>query len=402
MDTPTRRRIFIISLGVAVAAAVVYGFLPKPVAVDAAKAARGALRVTVEEEGRTRVKDRFVLSAPVSGYLRRIELHAGDHVRKGGQVALLEPLRSTVLDPRSRAEAEAAVTAAQATLHASKERARAAAADAGYAREREGRMKKLAASGHIAQNDLDQAVAESRKAEALRLSAEAAVIAAQADLERARSTLGFSAAEAPAAAGSAVVVRAPVSGSVLRLYRESEGVVNSGEPLIDIGDPARLEVKVEILSADAVKLKKGTPVLFERWGGEKPLEGRVRVIEPSGFTKISSLGVEEQRVNVIVDITSPFELRRGLGDGYRLDATFITWESADVLQVPESALFRKGDGWALLVVDRGRAKITAVEVGRRNGVSAEILKGIAEGAVVITNPDDTIRDNGRVAVRSRG
>jgi len=400
MNAQTRRRVFVISVGVVVAAALAYGFLPKPVPVDVAKAARGPLRVTVEEEGRTRVRDRFVLSAPVAGYLRRIELNAGDRVKKGQQVALLEPLRSTVLDPRSKAEADAAVSAAKATLEAAKEKASAAAADAEYARDNEARMKQLSDSGHIARNDLDQALTASKKAEAMRLSAEAAVLAAKADLERAESVLGYSAAEHPAASGKTVVVHAPASGRVLKLHRESEGVVTAAEPLIDIGNPGNLEVKAEVLSADAVKLHTGTAVLFERWGGDSPLEGKVRVVEPSGFTKISSLGVEEQRVNVIVDLTSPSELWKQLGDGYRLDATFILWEGKDVLQVPASALFRKGDGWALFTVQDRRAKITPVEVGKRNGIAAEIVKGLPEGATVITNPDDNILDGRSVRIRS--
>ncbi|MDA8099884.1 MAG: efflux RND transporter periplasmic adaptor subunit [Nitrospiraceae bacterium] len=400
MKPEIRRRVFVISVGLVVLLAIGYGFLPKPVSVDMARAAFGPLRVTVEEEGRTRVKDRFVLSAPVAGYLRRIELQAGDLVKKGQQVALLEPLRSTVLDPRSKAEAEAAVAAAKATLDAAKEKSRAAAADADYARDHEKRMQQLAANGHIAKNDLDQAVAESRKAEAMRLSAEAAVTAAKADLERAESVLRYSAAEKPATSDKTVVLRSPEGGRVLKLHRESEGVVAAAEPLIDIGNPGSLEVKAEVLSADAVKLHPGSMVLFERWGGEKPLEGKVRVVEPSGFTKVSSLGVEEQRVNVIVDFTSPFELWKQLGDGYRLDTTFILWESPKVLQVPASALFRNGDGWALYTIENRRAKLIAVDVGKRNGTAAEIAKGLAKGAAVIANPDDNIKDGIRVKVRS--
>jgi HlyD family secretion protein len=399
MNPQVRRRILVISVGLVVTLAVAYGFLPKPVAIDAAPAQRGPLRVTVEEEGRTRVKDRFVVSAPVAGYLRRIELEPGDRIAKGQQVALLEPLRSTVLDPRSRAEAEAAESAARAALEAAKEKARAAAADAEYAREREARSKKLAANGYISKDDLEQAVSESKKAEAMRLSADAAVTAAKADLERTQAVLHYSAADPASGGGKTVIVRSPVSGNVLKRSRESEGVVNSGDPLIEIGNAASLEVKAEVLSADAVKLQKGTVVLFERWGGEKPLEGRVRVIEPAGFTKVSSLGVEEQRVNVIVDITSPFELWQKLGDGYRLDTTFIIWEGKDVLQVPASALFRKGDGWALFTVEKRRAKMISVEVGNRNGLAAEIVKGLPEGTVVITNPDDTIKDGVRVRMR---
>lgn len=399
MTAQTRRRIFVISIGALVFIAVVYGFLPKPVAVEIAAAKRGPLRVTIEEEGRTEVRDRFVISAPAAGYLRRITLDVGDAVSKGERVAALTPLGSTVIYPRSRAEAEAAVTAAQASFDAAKERTRAAAADARYARERESRMRKLAAEGYVSMDDLDQAEAALQKADANVLSARAAVSAAQADLEQAKSVLRYSVAGEGGNSGESVFARAPVNGTVLKLHRQSEGMVNNGEPLIDIGDPRKLEVKVEVLSADAVKLKKGTPVVFERWGGEQDLEGTVQVVEPAGFTKISSLGVEEQRVNVLVDITSPAEVWRRLGDGYRLDTTFILWEGRDVLQVPSSALFRKGDGWALFAVEDGRARTRAVVIGKRNGVAAEILEGLSEGAAVVTNPDDTLKDGIRVKVR---
>ncbi len=399
MRAEVRRRVLVIAVGVVVMLALVYGFLPRPVTVDAVMVKRGPLRVTVEEEGRTRVKDRFVVSAPVPGYLRRIDLEVGDVVDKGAKVAELEPLRSTVLDPRSRAEAEASAASARAALDAAKEKARAAAADAEYARERNIRMKKLAEGGFVSRDDFEQSDSEFKKAEATRLSAEAAVTAAKADLARAESALRYSAAEHTRGSGKAVIVRAPVSGRILKLHRESEGVVNSGDPLVDIGNPRSLEVKAEVLSADAVKIKKGTPVVFERWGGEKPLSGRVRVVEPAGFTKISSLGVEEQRVLVIVDFTSPPEVWEALGDAYRLDTSFIIWEGNDVLQVPASALFRKGDGWSLFIVEGMRARLRMVEVGHRNGLSAEILSGLKEGDIVIAHPDDTVKDGVRVKVR---
>ena len=399
MKAQTRRRVFVVTVGVLVVLALVYGFMPKPLTVDAVAARRGPLRVTVEEEGRTRVKDRFVVSAPVPGYLRRIDLEVGDVVSKGGQIAALEPLRSTVLDPRSRAEAEASAASAKAVLDAAKEKARAALADAEYARERNIRMKKLAGDGFISKDDLEQADSEAKKAEATRLSAEAAVTASQADLERAQSVLRYSAAEHTPSSEKAVVVRAPVSGRVLKLHRESEGVVNSGDPLVDIGNPRLLEVKAEVLSADAVKIRKGTPVVFERWGGDKPLSGRVRVVEPAGFTKISSLGVEEQRVLVIVDFTSPAEVWEGLGDAYRLDTSFIIWEGENVLQAPASALFRKGEDWALFTIENNRARLRTVEVGHRNGLAAEILAGLKEGEMVIAHPDDQVRDGARVKVR---
>lgn len=399
MKAQTRRRVFVVTVGLLVLLALVYGFLPKPLTVDAVAARRGPLRVMVEEEGRTRVKDRFVVSAPVPGYLRRIDLEVGDVVGKARQIAVLEPLRSTVLDPRSRAEAEASAASAKAVLDAAKEKARAATADAEYARERNIRMKKLAGGGFISRDDLEQSDSEAKKSEATRLSAEAAVTAAQADLERAQSVLRYSAAEHIPSSEKAVVVRAPVSGRILKLHRESEGVVNSGDPLVDIGNPRLLEVKAEVLSADAVKIRKGTPVVFERWGGDKPLSGRVRVVEPAGFTKISSLGVEEQRVLVIVDFTSPVEVWEGLGDAYRLDTSFIIWEGKDVLQAPASALFRKGEDWALFTIENKRARLRKVEVGHRNGLSAEILVGLKEGEMVVAHPDDQVKDGARVKVR---
>ena len=399
MTAQTRRRVFVISVAAIVVLALVYGFIPKPIPVDTATVSRGPLRVTVEEEARTRVRDRFVISAPVQGFLRRIELDAGDLVKKGQQVAALDPARSTVLDPRSRAEGEAAVAAAQAALETAKEKARAASADAEYSRQRLARVKELFDGGYVSKDDYDQAEAAAKKANAVRDSSDSAAGTAKADLDRAKSVLRYSGARYQGGAGESVIVRSPVAGTVLKLHRQSEGVVNVGEPLLDIGDPRNLEVKSEVLSAQAVKIGTGTRVLFERWGGPQVLEGRVRVVEPAGFTKVSSLGVEEQRVLVIIDLTSASGVWQGLGDGYRLDATFVLWEENSVLQVPESALFRKGDGWALFTIEDKRAKLREVNVGRRSGIAAQIISGIPEGAVVIAHPDDTIREG--VKVRSR-
>jgi len=392
------RWIIVIAISIAVILAIVYGFMPRPVPVDIAKALRGPLTVTIEEEGKTRVKDRFVVSAPVSGFMRRIKLDVGDHVKKGQVVFELEPLRSPVLDPRSRAEAEAAVSAAEASLKAAEENARASAANAEYAKSNYERIKMLFKEGYTSKDALEQAESEAKRTEANRLSAEAAVNVARFEFDKARSALRYS-AEGVTNHGRIVAIRTPVDGRVLKIHRESEGVVNSGEPLIDIGDPGKLEVKVEVLSADAVKIKTGTTVLFERWGGDSVLSGKVRVIEPAGFTKISSLGVEEQRVLVIADITSIPESWQRLGDGYRVDARFIIWEGKDVLQVPASALFRKGEGWAVFVVKNKRAHLRQVEIGHHTGLVAEIVSGISEGEIVITHPDESIKDDMRIRPR---
>jgi len=391
-----RRWIIIIIITAGVILAIVYGFMPKPVTVDLVKVSRRPLKVTVEEEGKTRVKDRFVLSAPVAGFMRRIQLDVGDPVRKGEILVEIEPLKSNLLDTRTRATAEAAVSSAEATLRVEEERVRSAEADAEYSRRNLERIKKLFEGGYVAKDALEQAETGAKRAEANLLSAQAAVKVARSELERARTVLRHSAAEDTRVQGKIVTIQAPVGGSVLRIYRESEGVVQSGEPLIDIGDPKDLEVKVEVLSADAVRIKPGTSVLFERWGGNSTLSGKVRIIEPSGFTKISSLGVEEQRVLVIVDLTSPDQNEQSLGDGYRLEASFIIWEGKDVLQVPASALFRKQDGWAVFVVKNNKALQREVKVGHRTGLAAEILSGLTKGEVVISHPDNSIEQGTRI------
>ena len=391
--------ITIIVIAVLVILAVVYGFIPKPVPVDVIKVSRGSLKVTVEEEGKTRVSDRFVLSAPVAGYMRRIELEAGDPVAKGQKVAELEPLKSQALDQRSRAEAEAAIAAAQAALNSAQENARSAEAEADYAKKKLERSKKLYDEGYISKEMFDQAETQAKQTEANRLAAEAVVKTAGFELEKARAVLLYSAKEEGGDHAGIIPVQSPVSGQVLKIHHESAGVVNPGESLIDIGNLKNMEAKVEVLSADAVKIKPGTLVLFERWGSDTQLSGKVRTIEPAGFTKISSLGVEEQRVLVIVDITSEPEKWQRLGDGYSLEASFILWDGKDVLQIPASALFRNKDGWAVFVVENNRAHFRKVERGHSNGLATEIVSGLTEGEMVIMHPDESIKNGTRIRVR---
>jgi len=394
-----RRWIIMVTIAAVIILAIAYGFLPRPVSVEVVKASQGPLRVTIDEEGKTRVKARFVISAPVAGFMRRIELDVGDHVKKGQTVVEIEPLRSHILDPRSRAEAEAAISAAQAALNSALENARAASAEADYAKQKLERSKKLYDEGYSSKDFFDRVDSEAKRTKANRLSAEAAVKVARSELEKARTALMYSAAEGTVNHGRAVAILTPVGGSVLNIHHESEGVVNAGEPLIDIGDPDKLEIKVEVLSADAVNIKPRAPVLFERWGGDSPLSGKVRVVEPTAFTKISSLGVEEQRVLVLADITSLPESWQSLGDGYRVEASFIIWEGKNVLQVPASALFRKGNGWAVFVMQNKRARQRQVVVGHRNGLTAEIVSGLSEGELVIIHPDESIKDGARVRLR---
>ena len=366
MKSATRRKWMVITFVLVVVLATIYGFLPKTEEVDLVDVSRGPLRVTIEEEGRTRLKERYVISAPTAGYMRRIDVKVGDPIRKGQTLVVLEPLRSQALDPRSRAEALAAVSAAQAGLDAAMEKERAATADADYLEQRRERIGNLYAKRYVAKDQFDQAEAEAKKARAVQRSAKAAVDVSRSELERIKTTLRNFSDSGRTEKRDAVPVSSPVDGSVFRIYRESEGAVNVGEPLMDIGNLGNLEVRIEVLSSDAVKIKKGTTVLFKRWGGEGTLTGTVRVVEPAGFTKVSSLGVEEQRVLVIADITSPPETWRVLGDGFRLEAHFIVWEGKDILQVPASALFRSGkekNGRCLLMImeRHGVARLRSVK-----------------------------------------
>ena len=395
-----RRRLGLLGFCALVVLAIVWGFMPQPAPVETAAVVRGPLQVTVEEEGKTRIVDHFVISAPVAGFLRRIELDVGDSVKRGQKLLTLDPLRSTVLDPRARAEAQARVTTTQAALKGTQENVVAAAADARYWESQLARVRELHEAGTISDEELDQTQTDARRTGANLRSAEFSVEVAQSELQAARTTLRHSAAQQSGQPAETVAVHAPIGGSVLKVLRESEGVVRRGDPLLEIGNPRLLEVEVELLSADAVRAGPGTRVILERWGGERPLEARVRVVEPFGFTKISALGVEEQRVLVIADIVSPPEEWEKLGDGYRVETKFILWEEDEVLQVPSSALFRRSDQWAVFVVDGEFARLRNVQLGRRSGLTAQILSGVEAGELVITHPDDSIEAGVRVSRRT--
>lgn len=394
-----RRILFWLLVTGGVVGAIVWGFMPRPILVETAVVERGPLLVTVEEEGKTRVIDRFVVSAPVAGFARRLNADVGDVVKRGQTLLSLDPLRSSVLDPRSRAEAQARVAVAEATLKRAQKDVEAAAAESRLWETQLKRRRQLHDAGTIADEVLTETEASAERSEAQERSAEYAVEVARLELEAAQTSLQHSAAQESGGPAETVTVRAPIGGRVLKIVRESEGVVTAGDPLIEIANPHGLEIEVELLSADAVKVGTGTHVLFERWGGDNPLQGVVRTVEPVGFTKISALGVEEQRVLVISDITSPPEEWERLGDGYRVEARFILWEGEGVLQIPSSTLFRKGEGWAVFAVEGGVASRRAVTLGHRNGLIAEVVSGLQEGDTVITHPDDAIDEGVEVEAR---
>jgi HlyD family secretion protein len=401
MNKSWRGRIGTLLLALVVAGGIAYGFMPRPVAVELVPARKGPLAVTVDEEGKTRVRERYVVAAPVAGQARRITLKIGHAVAAGQAVALIDPAPSASLDPRTRAQAQARVEAAQATLQGARENARVAEAEAVLARQELARGESLAREKFVSQAAVDQAQARLQAGQATRQAAEYAVQAARHEVEAARAALLQVSALARGGAAETLTVTAPVAGQVLAVPHESEGAVQPGQALVEIGNPQSLEVVVEVLSTAAVKIAPGGRVMLDRWGGPQPLEGRVRVVEPAGFTKVSALGVEEQRVRVIADITTAPDVWRSLGDGYRVEASFVLWQGEDLLLIPTSALFRHRDGWAVFVARAGRARLTPVKVGQRNGLIAQVLEGLKPGDQVIAHPDDKVADGVRVKARDQ-
>ena len=367
---------------------------PRTVAVELASVSRGPLVLTVDEEGRTRVRERFIVAAPVAGRVLRIDLDPGDRVARGEVVARVQPESPALLDARTRAEAAAALAGAEASLgHARAEEQRARAA-LSHAQHELTRTRQLTAAGAISTQELDTREAEVKLASEAANAVAFAVRAASAEVERARARVATS---VTGNGGGTVVVRAPANGVVLQRRRESEGVVPAGEPLVEIGDPRQLEIVTDLLSTDAVRVKPGARATIEQWGGDGALAATVLRIEPSGFTKVSALGVEEQRVNVVLEFVNEGEDCAPLADGYRVEARIVLWEAPDVLLVPTTALFRDGARWAVYVASDGRARRTIIELGRQTGQESEVISGLSEGDVVIVHPGDLVRDGVRIA-----
>ncbi len=381
-----------------IAGLLVWGFRPTPVLVDAEPVARGPVVVAVENEGRTRVIDRYEISAPIAGHIRRITLEVGDPVRRGDVVATIEPAPAAALDAREVALARARVAAAQAALATAREEAKAAEADARFAQDEYERLRRLGEQGLVAPSQVQHAEAEARRTEALRRSATFRMRTAAHELEAARAALAY-AGRTDVEATGLFELRSPVNGRVLVRHFESARVVPRGEPILVIGDPASLEVEVDVLSVDAVRIAPGMRVELVGWGQPEPLAGRVKRVEPVAFTKISALGVEEQRVWVIVEFVDPVERWSRLGDAYRINARFILWEASDVLRVPTAALFRHGEGWAVFVVRDGRARLRPVEVAERGERYTRVVSGLEEGEAVIVHPGREVEDGRRVRVR---
>lgn len=385
----------LVLIAVIVLGMIIYGFIPKPVPSEFATVKIGTVKATIDEEARTRVKDRFTVYAPVSGEIPRIPFKPGDDIAAGQVITVLNPMRPPLMDARARRQAEANVKAAEATLKQAEAGATAANADVELARKELKRMKELQKNNHVSVEQVDVAETHQQGAEAAFVSAQFAQEAAKFQHEMAQAAL----LDYTADGVESIEIKSPVDGRVLQVFRESEGPVMGGAMLLEIGNPGTLEVVAELLSTDAVQVKPGMPVDIERWGGDKKLEGTVREVEPYGFTEISALGVEEQRVNVIIDFTATPEQYARLGDGYRVEARIVTSERKDVLKVPEGAIFNGPKGTTVFVVRENRAFEQAVQIGERSGTEAEILSGLKDKDEVIVHPSDEINDGGPVMPR---
>jgi HlyD family secretion protein len=383
-----RRKILLAALTVGVGALVWIMLRPTPVLVEVSKAIRGPMRVTVDEDGETRAHDRFVIAAPIPGRMLRVELEEGDPVRENQVVAMIEPLP---LNQQQREEVLGRVASAEAAKRQADARAEHAREDYEQSRRDRERAEQLAREKVISAQALEQArnaeVTNADELQAARFNA----LAAASDVRVARA--GLLGIGDRTALRKVISLHAPVAGRVLRIVEKSERVVQAGAPVVVLGDPGKIEIVTDVLTTDAVNIKPGTTAFLDGWGGDHPLRARVRLVEPAGFTKISALGVEEKRVNVIADFIDPPD---GLGDGYRVETRIVTWESPDVLKIPGSATFREQDGWSVFVVDRERARRRTIQIGHRNQTEAEILSGINVGEDVILHPSNQLREGVRI------
>ena len=391
---------------VAVAALLAWAFAPRPVTVETAQASVGRFETSVDEDARTRLRDRYVIAAPLAGQLQRITLREGDAVESGAVVATLVPVLSPMLDERSLQEQRARIAAAEAGSQRAATRIEAAKVALEQARIEQRRTEQLAQQGFVAATKIDADRLATQAAQKELDTAVQSEHVAQHELTQARAALGAVLGTGPG--GTRFTLRAPISGRVLKVHATSETTVALGAPLLELGDTANLEIVAELLTTDALAARPGSPVRIERWGGPQPLRGRVRRVEPAAFTKISALGVEEQRVNVLIDIVSPQAEWAALGDGYRVSVRIITRSEESALRVPVSAVFplagpdrEAAPGSAVFVVEQGRARLRPVIVGARNSSDAWIQKGLEAGASVIVYPPAAVADGARVAVRPR-
>jgi HlyD family secretion protein len=393
------RRYIPYALGAALLFVLVRALAPNPIKVEPGVVARGPLTVTVLEEGKTRIRHRYLITPPVAGYLNRVPLRAGDRIEAGKTIlATIQPQPAAFLDPRARAEAEARVKASEASQNQRQTQIERARAALDLAQKELVRARELKKSGAIATKEWDTA---ENQVNVLTRELNTAQFGLQvADFELAQAKAALTQVQTPATENSdPLKIIAPVSGYVLNVYEESARMLAAGTQIMEVGDYTDLEAEIELLSSDAVGVQPGADVSIEQWGGEAPLRGKVTVVEPGGYTKVSALGVEEQRVKVRVNFVDPLPPSTILGDRYRVEARIVTWHGDNVLQIPTGALFRRGGDWMTFLLEGGKARQTKVEIAHNNGIAAEVRSGVSEGQQVILHPPDAVSDGASVEPR---
>lgn len=392
------RRGLLVLAAVAIGSGFAWAMWPKPVAIDLALVTRGPLLVTVDEEGKTRIKDVYSVSAPITGKVLRLSLDPGDAVKKDATiVAVMEPTAPPFLDARATKELEALVAAAKAAVALAEAEVRQAQSELDFAQAELARARTLGRSNVVSERAVEKAQldADTRRAALARADANLDVRKQELESTQARQIGPEEAWKGEVPVGCCVYVRAPVSGHVLRLLQRSETVVLAGTPLVEIGDPANLELVVDLLSADAVRVKEGAAAAVEAWGGA-PLAAKVTRVEPAGFTKVSALGIEEQRVRTVLKLQETNDASARLGHEFRVFMKIHVYEARDALRVPISALFRKGEQWAVFAVKGGRAQTTPIDIGQRNANFAEVTRGLSAGETVVLHPSDRVADGVRL------
>lgn len=383
-------------VGVVLIVVLVLALRPSPQPVTVAEVTLGRFVESVDEEGQTRLRNTYTVSAPIAGFLLRVQPEPGDEVALGQILFRMEPLPAPALDARSLEQARETLSAARARHQNARANLETVEADARFADSEYQRHLELHERGLVSAAEMDRMRAARDRQNAARRAAEFAVEVAGFEVESARAVLEIASGQRPAEDQPELEVRAPIEGVVLRRHRCCEGAIAAGEPVLEVGSLNHLEVQVDLLTMMAVRVQPGMRVLMTGWGGEEVLEGTVRRVEPAGFTRVSALGVNEQRVPVIIDFLEPEQAWARLGVAFRVEAEFLLWEDDDVLQAPTSALFRHADGWAVFVIDDGRARLRPVERGRSSGLVSQILDGLEPGERLITHPGDRISDGVRV------
>jgi HlyD family secretion protein len=385
MKLPSRKIIYWLA-ALAALALIALLFRPAPLRVDIGHVETGSMQVTVDEQGETRSHDRFVVTAPVAGRLTRIELHDGDKVQENQVVAQIAPLPLSV---RERSEQSARIAAAQSQQREAEEVVRHAVEDLAQAKRESKRVDRLVKDGFMSGQAAEQAhnaeITIANEVEAARFRAKSAA----AEVRLAKSGL----IDVQGGEGTLFKVRSPVAGRILRIQDPSERVVAAGTPLLTVGDLSKLEVVIELLSTEATQVKPGMTVILDGWGGNQPLKAKVQRVEPYAYTKVSALGIEEKRTNVVADFV---DAPQALGDGYRVNAHIVVWAADQVTKVPASALFRCAETWCTFVVENGKAKRRAVKIGQRNAREAEVLEGLVPGETVIRHPANQVEEGARV------